>query len=536
MGFGAEKAASSATADEDRSASAHGFAGIGAFKRTSLPRYSPAFILLAILIADSNRHTDPDLWGHLRFGEAFIAQGHLLRHDIYSYSAPGHLWRDHEWLAEVVMALIYNAGGVAGLKLWKFACSAFTVVFIAETEAETGAGSTLQIAVTLGAAFGLILQSQFRPQMFSFVMLSGLLVLLARDNYRRDAPLWIAIPLIALWANLHGGFFIGIATLALYSGVATMCDLAAGAGWHRGLRLGTITVAAAAATLLNPYGVGMWETIVHALRNPYTRDIVTDWHPLLYAMGVQWRSACSGTLLYADVIAMVMALGAAFAAEPRGDDLPLVAVAAMMACAAFLSVRNLALTAIAVSGPLARHVTLGFRRWRAGAEPPVPHRANQWLILALCAGLAIEGGLFSSRLAPDQPYPAGALAFMRAHDLHGNVLAEFEWGEYLIWHAVPPDRVFIDGRYDTVYPLSVIRDYLKFRFDLPGASAMLHAYSHDFVLIAPRAPAVRVMALNKHWKLLYRDSAALLYGRTDSLAAHLPGLPVTGTAPPEQFP
>jgi hypothetical protein len=536
MGLGAEEAASSATAAEDRGAAAHGAVGVATVKRTSLLRYSPALILLAILIADSNRHTDPDLWGHLHFGQAFIAQGRLLRHDTYSYSAPGHLWRDHEWLAEVVMAFVYRAAGVVGLKLWKFVCSALTVVFIAETEAETGAGSTLQIAITLSAAFGLILQSQFRPQMFTFVMLSGLLVLLGRDNYRRDAPLWIAIPLMALWANLHGGFFIGIATLAVYSGVSTVCDLAASSGWRRGLRLGAVTVAATAATLFNPYGLGMWETVAHALRNPYTRNIVTDWHPLLYAMGAQWHSARLGTLLYADVIAMVLALGVTFAIEPRGGDLPLVAVAAMMACAAFLSVRNLALAAIAVSAPLARHVTLVSRRWRAGVEPPVPRRANQWLILALCAGLAIDGGLFSPRLARDQAYPAGALAFMRAHNLHGNVLAQFGWGEYLIWHAVPPDRVFIDGRYDTVYPLGVIRDYLKFYFDLPGASATLSGYPNDFVLIAPRAPAARLMAQSTGWKLLYRDGTSLLYARADSPATRLPGLPIKGAALPEQFP
>jgi hypothetical protein len=502
----------------------------------SLLRYSPAAVLIAALIADSNRHTDPDLWGHLRFGQDFIAARHLLRHDSYSYSAPGHPWRDHEWLAEVVMTLVYSAAGVVGLKLWKFACTALTVVFIANTEAETGAPPTLQLAVLLTAALGLVLQAQFRPQMFTFVMLAGLLALLARDNYRRDAPLWLAVPMMALWANLHGGFFIGIATLALYSGVATLCDLAEGAGWRRGVRLGALTATAAAATLFNAYGTGMWETVAHALRNPYTRNAVTDWHPLAYAMDVQWHSARSGIVLYFAVIGMALTLGAAFVAEPCGGDLPLVAVAAMMAAAAFVSVRNLALAAIAVSGPLARHLTLALQRWRTRARAPAPRPANQWVILALCAGLAIQGGLFSPRLAPDQAYPSGALAFMHAHGLHGNVLADFGWGEYLIWHAAPPDRVFIDGRYDTVYPLGVIRDYLEFYFDLPGASATLGAYPHDFVIIGPRAPAERLMARRADWKLLYRDGAALLYGRANGLAAHIPGLPVKGAAPPPRFP
>lgn len=535
MGFGGEEeaAASAAPAKRETGQSRAAAPSLG---RASLLRYSPAVVLLAALIADSNRHTDPDLWGHLRFGRDFIAAHRLLRHDTYSYSAPGHPWRDHEWLAEIVMALVYNAAGVVGLKLWKFACSALAVIFIVETEAETGAEPALQFFVTLIAALGLVLQSQFRPQMFSFVMLGGLLALLARDNYRRDAPLWLAVPLLMLWANLHGGFFIGVAALAVYAGVAAVCDVAAGAGWARGLRLSALTAAAAGATLLNPYGVGMWETVAHALRNPYTRVAVTDWHPLLYAIASQWHSAHSGVLLYLAVIGMVLALGVVFAAEPRGGDLPLVAVAAMMAAAALVSVRNLALAAIATSGPLARHLALLSRRQRGGAEPPARRPVNQWVVLALCAGLAVQGGLFSSRLAPDQAYPVGALAFMRAHNLGGNVLADFGWGEYVIWHAVPPDRVFIDGRYDTIYPLRVIRDYLEFYFDRPGAGAMLTAYPHDFVLIGPRTPAARLMARRADWKLIYRDGGALLYARANAPAAGIPGLPVTGVAPAPQFP
>ena len=111
--------------------------------------------------------------------------------------------------------------------------------------------------------------------------------------------------------------------------------------------------------------------------------------------------------------------------------------------------------------------------------------------------MAIGGGLFSRRLAPDRGYPSAALAFMDAHGLHGNVLDDFGWGEYLIWHAAPADKVFIDGRYDTVYPLKVILDYLDFYFDQPGAGAVLDSYPHDFVLIGPRAPARRLMERRK---------------------------------------
>ena len=112
----ADTGSSAAGAFAEAGADERGSLGAPASQRTrdSLLRYSPAVVLLAILIADSNRRADPDLWGHIRFGQAFIANRHLIDRDPYSYSAPGAPWHDYEWLAEVVIAFAYNAAGVVG--------------------------------------------------------------------------------------------------------------------------------------------------------------------------------------------------------------------------------------------------------------------------------------------------------------------------------------------------------------------------------------------------------------------------------------
>jgi hypothetical protein len=506
--------------------------------RNALWRYSPAAILLAVLVADSNRLADPDLWGHIRFGQAAILQGHPTYHDPYSYSMPGAPWHDYEWLGEVVMAGVYNAAGVVGLKLWKFACTALTIFFIAETEAETDAPPSTQLLVLLVAALALVLQMQFRPQMFTFVLLGALLAMLTRDNYNRSPVRpWIMVPLMALWANLHGGWVVGIVVLAVYAGVATLCDLNAGEGWRRGVRLGAITVASAAATLMNPYGLGLWRAVAWALRAPYKRVAIQEWQPMLFAMTQQWHESHSGALLYLAVLALVAGLAVAFAMMPRGGDLPLVVVAAVMAVGAWLSVRNMALVAIAASGPLARHLKLIDERRRAGAPPPITRPVNGWVMLALCAFLIVKGGLLSSRLGAGGPYPAAALDFMSQHGLAGNVLSEWGWGDYLIWHGAPGIRVFVDGRDDTVYPITITRDYLRFHFDWPGADHVLDAYPHDFVLISADSAATRrLMQRRTDWKLLYSDKFSLLYGRANSPTAHLPGLPISGVTSLGTFP
>jgi hypothetical protein len=498
--------------------------------RLSILRYSPSLVLVLIVVADAMRYADTDLWGHLRFGQAMLSQRHLVLRDPYSYSAPGHLWRNHEWLCEVLMAALYNALGVAGLKLMKLMASAATIVLLVLGVAETGAPAAIQLPVLTLAAVTLAPQMQFRPQLFTFVFLAGLLAILARDNYGRRAPLWIAIPLLALWANLHGGFIAGLATLGAYGVFRLAGDLAAGRGSRRGLRVLSIAAGATIATLMTPYGIDTWYAVGHALRNPVTRIAVADWQPLYAAMIIAWRTSPAGLVYFAAMLAMLAGLAYSAARTPRQGDLPLLAVAALMAIAALLSARNMALFVIAAAGPFARHLTAATGARSSGERAAIGPKAG----FAIAILLAAYSGLFSSRLVASTPVPAGAVAFMRQHGLGGNLLCDFNWGEYLIWHDAPRSRVFIDGRYDTVYPPSVIHDYLSFYFDQPGGAAVLAAYPNDFVLVPPLSGAAYLTSRSPDWTLVYRDPVAMLFARKDSAAAGIP--PVRGDAPATLFP
>jgi hypothetical protein len=71
--------------------------------------------LLAVLFAWlSHTRTDPDLWGHVRFGHDIVSTRSLPAADSYSFLAD-RPWINHEWLAESVMYVAYAAGGPPGL-------------------------------------------------------------------------------------------------------------------------------------------------------------------------------------------------------------------------------------------------------------------------------------------------------------------------------------------------------------------------------------------------------------------------------------
>ena len=184
----------------------------------SLLRSEPWLVVLAIVALGADSYADPDLWRHLLVGRIVLQSGHLPLIDTFSYTAFGQPWRQHEWLAQTIMALLYGGFGVVGLKVLKMACAAATISLLAMGMAETGAPARVQRSILIVTALALAPQMQFRPQLFSYVMLSLLFALMAAETYRGSSVLWVAIPAFALWANLHGGFVVGLGALAVYAG------------------------------------------------------------------------------------------------------------------------------------------------------------------------------------------------------------------------------------------------------------------------------------------------------------------------------
>ena len=400
----------------------------------SLLSYAPVFVLLAAVVADSVQLADPDLWMHVRFGQIVLHTGHLLRRDIFSYSAPGAPWFNHEWLADVVMALFYEAGGVVGLKLMKFLCAAAIMALLAMGTAETGAEYPVQFAALMLAALGLRIQIQFRPQLFDYIFLSALLAMLARESRGRRARLWLAVPMMALWANLHGAFFIGPIVLGLYAAVTGVQDRLAGRGWQHAIKLAALTLAALIATLVNPFGIREWSVVAGWFSVPVVGlNRVVEFHSFFHQL-VTGNGRLGMSDLWGFPLAITAAAVICFALTPRRDDFALMAVGGLMICAWLYAMRNMAFAVIACTAPLARYPALVIASAKGSAERPPQDAAARAPVgvrlfaLAAVAFLAASGKIFSPTLPIYMDYPVGAVAFMQRNRLSGNILFNLRVG------------------------------------------------------------------------------------------------------------
>ncbi|MGA8568674.1 MAG: hypothetical protein WB580_12865 [Candidatus Binataceae bacterium] len=509
----------------------------------SLLRSAPAVVLFAIVLADAMRSADTDLWGHLHFGNIVLTQHQLFFHAPSSYACPPgpRDWILVDWLGEAVMALVYNVAGVVGMKLAKFGCVAAVMALLSLGMAETGAAMVVQAAVLLAAAFALILHMQLRTFLADDVCLAALMAMLARESYGRRAPLWLAVPMLALWANLHGGFFVGLAAMGLYTAVRGAQDLAQGNGMRGTVRLAALTSAATLATLLNPYGLNDWIVIAGVLRNPFTLRHISEFRPLLAVMADFYRSH-RPLFTFVSALAIMAGLLVTFALTPRADDLALFAIAALMTASALDAVRNTGLAVIACCIPLCRHADLLFDRQRltgtAGvARPERNWRALHGLLALMAVGIAVRGGLLTKSLAVVEAKPAGALAFMQLHDLHGNVLCEFGWADYLLFHDAARSKIFMESIFEAYYPHQLQSDFAAIYYAEPGAARVLDAHPNDFILMPTGSAAYSLMMAQARWRLVYRDPVSSLFARAGSPATQLAGVPeLVRAAPPSVFP
>ncbi|HYB44186.1 MAG TPA: hypothetical protein VEL75_20590 [Candidatus Methylomirabilis sp.] len=456
----------------------------------------------------SQTRADPDLWGHLRFGDDLLRTGRPVRADTYSYLTGDRPWVNHEWLAEGIMALVYRAGGapaLVGLKVLLGTALIAVLTLHLTRRGLSGLGAALLVAY----AMLLVLPGfeSLRPQLWTYVLFALLLMLTDRAEEGATGWLWAGVPLFALWANLHGGVLAGIGVVGVW--------VAAHLAWcERGWRTEAWRVLPPAAgmvlaSLANPYGAGLWTFLLGTAVGP-RRDI-SEWRP------VELTSVEGAIYLVA------LAVGIGGLAGSRRPRSP--AQVAVFACAAVLPLlarRHAALFAIAGVAVAGEHVAdvsvrLARRFCPRGQRPMRDRRAMiGWLLIGQAAVLLWLAAPHFRRVDVDpRVYPARAVALLRASGVEGHLAVFYDWGEYVLWHLGPRIKVSVDGRRETVYSDGIYRENLRFADGTGEWNSLLRSHDTHLVLVPRGLPVWNLMKLEPGWTLLDEDAVSALFGRRD---------------------
>ncbi|HET9271927.1 MAG TPA: hypothetical protein VFO31_27300, partial [Vicinamibacterales bacterium] len=227
-------------------------------------------IAAAALILSLRPAYEPDLWWHLAHGRE-VAGGHLVRSNVFSATHPDDRQPYTPWLFDLGVYGVWQLGGATGVQLLQASLLGLALG-LACLSARRRAPPAAVAAWCALAFFAIEPRAIPRPHLVSFVGLAAVLWLVERARASgRAAPLVWAIPIVALWSNLHVECIFGVLLLALFAGV----ELARPAALDRreSLRALGIAGAAALATLANPYGWGLIEYLLENTRVPAMLDI-----------------------------------------------------------------------------------------------------------------------------------------------------------------------------------------------------------------------------------------------------------------------
>ncbi|MBI3786489.1 MAG: hypothetical protein HY270_24130 [Deltaproteobacteria bacterium] len=504
----------------------------------------------------SVHQADNDLWGHLFAGREILARGGVPRVDAYSYTVAGGAWFNHEWLTHVLFAELYGAAGSAGLLLYKMvaALAAFGLTFagIRRRSAQPwiwGSVGLLTIAV-LARGFAI------RPQVFSYAAIALVLDLLDRYQHGSLRLLWLLAPLFVLWANVHGGFVLGLAIVAGFTGWQLLMGfplLRPTPDAHRPSSLRTLLAVFASclgAAMLTPYGSKLLGYLWDELSRSHP---ITEWQPaspwqsehsaffLMFAVFVAslllgWRrGAVNGHALtlpqaqgergntYDDTRSTAREGRAAVEQPHWRDDGWRVVLSLGVGLFAIRHQRHIPVFALCAAVPLTAQLEalahrLDERRYQLLSDAALTMVRAGLVLLALfqltLTGLRLWRDGLQVTFDPSE-YPVAAVAALKAGAAHGNLAVPLDWGAYVLWHLAPQIKPSIDGRFATVFPESVVEDNFAFYRGDDRWRRLIDNYPTEAVL-APRDWQLPI----EHapgWHKVYEDSVATLFVREDHI-------------------
>ena len=173
------------------------------------------FLTLSLL-SGATLLNDGDTGYHIRAGEYILETFSVPHHDIFSFISPPPAWTAHEWLSEVIMALLHRAFGLTGVVLFFIFLISLTYPLLFRA-LRTWQGNILaDILIILLVIVSSTLHWLARPHVFSLLLLVGWYHLLEAFQKEARNYLFLLPPLMLLWVNLHGGFVAGFLLLAIF--------------------------------------------------------------------------------------------------------------------------------------------------------------------------------------------------------------------------------------------------------------------------------------------------------------------------------
>ncbi|WP_409192083.1 hypothetical protein [Bradyrhizobium sp. RDM4] len=252
-----------------------------------------AAYLLLLVNGDSLLH-DPDTLWQIKVGQWILDHRAVPWTDFYSLTHQGEVWLSTSWLSQVLFATTYSSWGWAGPVVLTAAAIALAMglllAFLRRHLELPYALLFCLLAMTLAAPHLLA-----RPHVLALPVMVGWSGALMAAADRGRAPSFLLLPLMALWANLHGGFVLGLALVGAI-GLESLWRAAPSRRPALAWRWTAFGLAALVASCCTPYGVDSLLGAARILSLGKSFSVIAEWRPADFSSFSPFAGALLGLL------------------------------------------------------------------------------------------------------------------------------------------------------------------------------------------------------------------------------------------------
>ena len=468
------------------------------------------FVLL-LSIGSLGLLADPDSHWHIAIGKWILENGTVPTTDSYSHTFLGQPWIAKEWLSQLLLALAYDAGGwgaVATLCAASIGLTFALLLRLLSRDIRPLPAMLFTLAAIVVTAPHLLA----RPHVLAFPFMLLWVAGLVRAVEQRRAPEPLLLLAMLLWANLHGGFTLGLMLCGAFAIESVVTAHNAAERMILLIAWAKFSAAAILVACITPYGPESMLVTFRILGLGDAIGLISEWKsPDFQSQPMQ----------------ELMLLLAIYASLSRGIKLPIVRLVIVLGLLhLFLKyARNAEL--LVMLAPLAMAPILA-RQWpsmrpdrglvscrtlleRAAAlSRPAGWRATL-ACLALAAVFAAGMISFGGVRPPAATTPAAALDFIRGASLKGPVFNDYAFGGFLIHAGIP---TFIDGRAE-LFGGAFIERYAE-AVNLRGDESLqdlLDRWKIEWTFLQNDRAANKLLEHLSGWRRAYSDDSATIFVR-----------------------
>lgn len=464
---------------------------------------------LAAFVIGIKQLREPDMWWQLLTGRWMLDNGQVTHTDVFSYTMEGTEWINVKWLYEVIIALIERGMGPHGVMLLQAVVNVGIVLLLLRVLFlfAKHLGSQVSTFYTTLTIVLFLLVSEFRlagrPEMVSHLLTVTYMFILWRSpGFSWKRILWL-VPLQCLWANMHEGYPVGMALIAIYIGGGVLSYLVtrskealAATG-----RLAAVWGGMALVILLNPNGLQLWKQPFEIFRqlkaNKFTQELYSISAPEYWTFQAKVHMAMFAAACLFWIVRLIMNRRAdkqlTFSPAMLGYliSIPVFGYLSMSA------LRNIPFSQIVLFPTIPVMLVWIVEQARLTGKSFYQKLARRTVIFSsvLAAALYIlivSNSYYKFNSSPERyglhintlHNPTSAAAFIQEQNLQGPAFSDYFSSSYLLWKLYPDFKSYIDLRDLDIFPQEFFDEYFDLYYDAHKFHDLDSNYKFNYIVLS----------------------------------------------------